>query len=450
MILGTYANLSAMDVKKSGLDESFDAKILPTIPPPLGFEHHDNPFDVKNAPRLPDRMEEIRLDHYQENDLKVLDQDHNVIPAAPTPEKIENPPIIEEVVNKFPHEDSNDKIDVFDPIEKVAAAVEELKEAMNDKKEEIDANAIKKEDHEIAIENKEQVVEEIKKLEETKKQLEEEVAEIKKELEEKSQNSQKSVEEKLEAISKKVDDIEAKNKLKENEAAVKTDSVVQLVNGGNYRSPDTEIKSINLEAEKSIQPETQHLADQDIPDSYKIGESISNSKNKSTLAQQIPPIPIILANISNSLQAENKPIIEEVNKPDSNIKPEIKLEETQPNKTVNDKEPVEPLVDKKDDDELIDSIRRDILAVNNQKLLDGITEIVADAKNHQREKRHVKKNDESNNCDAKKIEEHDTKVLNRLLESASNNFVADLHVNLNVIGRNLKSINDDNETKVEK
>lgn len=443
MILGTYANLNAIDEKKSGAHLEEPYNILFTIPPPLGFEHHDNPFGDKNVPNIPEHMQEIHLDHFQENGLKVLDQENNVIIAQPTEKQLEIlPPIEEEIVNKFPHEDSNDKIDVVDPIEQVAvaAAVEELKNVIEEKKEEIDVNAINKEDHEIAIENKEQVVEEIKKLEETKKQLQEEVAEIKKELEEQSLNNQNLIEEKLEAISRKVDDIEAKNKLKENEVGVKTDSVVELVNGGGHRSPIVDVKSIDLDDAKPIEHNEKPI-NQDIPDSYKIGESIL--KNKSS--HLLPPIPIILANFSNSLKPDsNQPNNNENNKQfKTSIKSNISINKIVPE--VKQQQSAEKVIVHKDDNELIDSIRRDLLEVNNKKSLDDITEIVD--VHHLRDKRQVGGNSNNNeNCDINKNQ--DTKVLNSLLESASNNFVSDLKVNLNVVGRNLMSVSDENDTSI--
>lgn len=209
MVLGTYANLNAIDEKNSGSFEETD-HIL---------NHVNNPIE-QPAMNLSKQIENVLQLHdvtpsNLESDLKRLPDTIESLPKEPEPIAADG---------KY-HESPVEGLKLIDDTKKdVAAAIEvkliPLDVASNDqpvvkaedskKSNDINKEAIQKEEQEIAIEKKEKVADdsnsELKRLEETKKLLQE-VKEIIV-LEKQNQEKQQLVLQKFDEIVDKVEKIE--------------------------------------------------------------------------------------------------------------------------------------------------------------------------------------------------------------------------------------------------
>lgn len=260
MVLGTYANLSAIDEKSSGSfednanilkhhDDSNElaslnlSKHLNELPeiivnnvdlhdvPPLKLESNlkDSPNQFETPPKLPDsKTDEIK---YHENPVDEL----NLIEVAKNPPSVQKSSetlvkLIRLDVANSDNEPANPKID-------------DLK-----KSNDINNEAIQKEEQEIAIEKKEQNEDdsqsELKRLEETKKLLQE-VKDIKNVLEKQNHETQQLVMQKFDEIVDKVEKIEKvqeeDNKKHEEEKAEK------ILVGEKKDAVENEIENIPLE-----------------------------------------------------------------------------------------------------------------------------------------------------------------------------------------------------------
>lgn len=275
MILGTYANLNAIDEKHSGTIIEIDE------------------INFKKIDIVTEQVISIVEKQQIDEKLNIID-----IP----PDKITKTIIDNKNINK---ESIND--------------VSKIK--IDEKKSDIDQNAIQKEEHEIAMEIKNDKA----KLDETEKLIEEKVNEIKKELSKQSENAQKLVEEKLNEISKKVEIIEKthneqiieekeenhKNSLNEKEKI----KIETLDNKSNN-------KQIIYNIEKNEIPETK---DEYKKDKIKLQQQNKENEIKLVL-NKLPPLPIVKfnnskgENISNShLKKLNESTEKEIQSTISNI-----------------------------------------------------------------------------------------------------------------------------------
>lgn len=348
MILGTYANLSAIDEKKSGPMIEVEKIITTKLPINLIIE------DVKKEP-----------------EVVKIDLNPNLL--------IDEPKIEDEIKG------TTKSIKIIDDINK---------------------EAIQKEENEIAIEEHAKIKEEIVQLEKTKEILQEQVNEINKKFAKQKEETEKLVLEKFEEIAEKVEKIEheqkeQKEQQKESKEIVEEIKKIEPENKQEIIEINPVLKLLTDTAKKNnIELKYKIIDDlnNSAPLSYKIGESINERIEKQKQNPNIVPLPILISNI-NLTKKEEKPIIDE--------------------KSLNEE------VKKKDDNSGIESIRRDLLEVDLNKL-ESTTSV------HDREKREI-----SENCD---------KNLN---ENLNENFikiedlVLSVDSELKVFGRDLKSINDE-------
>jgi sodium-coupled neutral amino acid transporter 10 len=173
MILGTYANLNAMDTAKSGphVEEKdiIYQKYLETEKP---FKETFKIEKILESPKIEKPPENISVDRGK----------------------------LEMIKNKLKESDANKLKMKNSNVVAPAPIVETEKPVI------INKDAILKEEREIAIERQSNEAE-IKKLKETKEILEKEVKEMKKELVKQNEETQKLVLQKFEEIGKKVDDM---------------------------------------------------------------------------------------------------------------------------------------------------------------------------------------------------------------------------------------------------
>lgn len=233
MVLGTYANLRAMDEKSSGSFEDEESILKRVEQLPLNLSKHLN------------ESPEIQVDHLILQDVtpSKLGSD---LQDLPDPLEILPKSELKAVETKY-QEKPVDGLDVIElpkkdsPVEKTSDTEVKLipLDVRNDeqpskgedlkKSNDINNEAIQKEEQEIAIEKNEQKEDdsqsEIKRLEETKKLLQE-VKEIKNVLEKQNQETQQLVLQKFDEIVDKVEKIEKvqeeDNKKHEEEKAEKT------------------------------------------------------------------------------------------------------------------------------------------------------------------------------------------------------------------------------------
>lgn len=218
MVLGTYANLSAIDEKSSGRFEDRDI-----------LKHVDDSIESSfNLSKQLNESPEIKVDHLVsqdvtpsklELDLKDLPDQFEQLPKSPD-SKPDGAKYHENAINgldliELPKDSAVLKasetevklisLDVHNS-DKQPSKADDLK-----KSNDINNEAIQKEEQEIAIEKKEQNVDdsqnELKRLEETKKLLQE-VKEMKNVLEKQNQETQQLVLQKFDEIVDKVEKIE--------------------------------------------------------------------------------------------------------------------------------------------------------------------------------------------------------------------------------------------------
>lgn len=343
MILGTYANLSAIDEKKSGPMVEVEKIITTKLPINL-------------------IVESVKRD-----DVVKIDLNPNLL--------IDDPKILE---------------DESKLITKTIKIVDDSN---------INKEAIQKEENEIAIEEHAKIKEEIVQLEKTKEILQEQVNEINKKFAQQKEETEKLVLEKFEEIAEKVEKIEheqqeqkeqhkeSKENLEENkkiEPEIKPEIIE--INPVLKLLTDTAKKN-NIQLKKA-EYKTINDLNNSAPLSYKIGEAVNNRIEKQKLNQNIVPLPVLITNISLT-KKEEKPSIDE--------------------KSLNEE------VKKENDHSGIESIRRDLLEVDLNKL-ELTTSSVHD----------IKKREINENCD----------------KNLNENVVMSVDSELKVFGRDLKSVDD--------
>ncbi|XP_075166457.1 uncharacterized protein LOC142238644 isoform X2 [Haematobia irritans] len=462
MILGTYANLSAIDEKSSGahleipqinenlikpsempkdfIDEKIK-NIEKAIEQKLAKEEEENknilnpksPLKVNasqiaepvvqkpSPPPLP--VDEIHLEGKNEEKAKVQEK-------IKTPEKVKETPNLNQVKPK----DNNVPPPEIKPAEKLPEKEqkpENLKPTTNSgiQQQTIDNDAIRK-DEEIAKEEmkleKKEENEELKKtkeeLEKTKDLLEKKVEELKVELVKQNQETQNLVVEKLGEVVEKFEEIERKvqHQQDENSSMVKQPAKEQPKEdlspqkeeannkpskggGGSLISILTENRNLS---KNQIENESQVYE----PLSYKTGELIENSRNASNMEKRLP---LPLALLINASQAK-------IN--ESNVA--NKINETLQVQTLNSSNNKS-----RDDDKInVDSIRREILQLREKD--EEISSDKLDPKLESHRNKRSFTGDKENCLPEPKIE--------NLMASSLNNNGGGLEMK---IGHDLKSIN---------
>ncbi len=275
MVLGTYANLNAIDEKNSGSFEKADHILL---------KHTDDAIEqtAMNLTKQLNESPEIQIDHLVvhdvtpsqlESDLKQLPDQFETLPKSPDSKDAETKyhenPVDGLNVIEIPNKDSlapkaPPETDVkIVPLD-VPKNVNELVKSEDSKKNnDINNEAIQKEEQEIAIEKKQQSADdsqnELERLEETKKLLQE-VKEMKSVLEKQNQETQQLVLQKFDEIVDKVEKIEKvqeeDNKKHEEEKAEKVllsekkvaeEHVVQVQTMSTEKVNVDDVKNVNIQ-----------------------------------------------------------------------------------------------------------------------------------------------------------------------------------------------------------
>lgn len=264
MVLGTYANLNAIDEKNSGSFEETD-HIL---------NHAGNPIE-QPAMNLSKHIENILHLHdvtpsNLESDLKRLPDTIESLPKEPEPMAVDG---------KY-HESPVEGLKLIDDTKKdVAAGIEvkliPLDVASNDqpvvkaedskKSNDINKEAIQKEEQEIAIEKKEKVADdsnsELKRLEETKKLLQE-VKEIIV-MEKQNQEKQQLVLQKFDEIVDKVEKIEKvqeEDSKKHEEEKAEKKLLDEQKAAENIPVKDVLLEKVNDEEDKNVNIQQPNIA----------------------------------------------------------------------------------------------------------------------------------------------------------------------------------------------
>uniref|UniRef100_A0A1I8PLK5 Amino acid transporter transmembrane domain-containing protein n=2 Tax=Stomoxys calcitrans TaxID=35570 RepID=A0A1I8PLK5_STOCA len=467
MILGTYANLSAIDEKSSGahleVSKINENLLKPTeIPPDFLDEKIKNIEKAIEQKMAKEEAEEKSLQDSQQNIAQPPIVKVNVTQVAPEVQKPSPPPLpVDEVhsdgklegkpqvkpvivPNKIqeaspappPKEVANQKESHDKAIVKPSAQPLEIKKdvAQSPKsiqQQTIDTDAIKK-DEEIAKEElkleKKQENEELKKtkeeLEKTKDLLEKKVEELKEELVKQNQQTQNLVVEKLGEVVEKFEAIERKVQHQQDEQAPplseeqtakekpKLDLDLNLSNNSNANTNNIKpskgslisILSDNRNLSKTPPAENQVYE----PLSYKTGELIENTRNGSNLEKRLPLPLALLMNASqtklNENNGENKPLeIQTLNSTSNN--------------------------NSKDDEKInIDSIRRELLQLRDN----------SEEKSSPQQESHRNKRSFGNSSGNQNINCLPDPKIDNLLASS----IADGGGGLEMkIGRQLKSIN---------
>lgn len=216
MVLGTYANLSAIDEKSSG---SFEERgsILKNVEQPsfnLSEQRNESPElqvdhlilqDVtpsklaSDLKVLPDPLETLPKSDLKADETKYHEKSVDGLDLIEVPKK-----------DSFVHKADETEVKLI-PLDVVSIDRQQSKAEDLKKTNDINNEAIQKEEQEIAIEKKEQNADEsqseLERLEETKKLLQE-VKEIKNVLEKQNQETQQLVLQKFDEIVDKVEKIE--------------------------------------------------------------------------------------------------------------------------------------------------------------------------------------------------------------------------------------------------
>ncbi|XP_037816815.1 LOW QUALITY PROTEIN: putative sodium-coupled neutral amino acid transporter 10 [Lucilia sericata] len=478
MILGTYANLSAIDEKSSGshleipkIEEDF---LKPTE---LAKESIDEKIkNIEKALEEREKKEESEkiVNKLKEKELKDTVNQSNIItqekPSPPPLPVDESHPLIEtkeKVEEKLPNKEPENKLPVVLPQvmteeKKLSNNLTEMKDVPNkplqpqyekqivEKKtstdsilevqpQTIDNDAIKK-DEEVAKEEYKQENEELKKtqkeLEKTKDLLEKKVEELKEELVKQNQETQNLVVEKLgevvekfEAIERKVqqkkeeDETASKKEVKEPSEVVK--DLPKAINDSNNAKP---IKGslISILTENRTLNNKPVVAPENVyePLSYKTGELMERVHNGSILEKRLPLPLALLINASQAKMNETlyaKPQIALSQAIDNENKTQVKIVPL-PNNTLN----------KNPEKINVEAIRREILQLKSNPN-EITTTLAIDEQNlpsHRNKRSYQTLADENGNC---------------LTEPKADNLLAaGLSSGLELkIGRDLKSIKDE-------
>nr|XP_019526123.2 putative sodium-coupled neutral amino acid transporter 10 [Aedes albopictus] len=335
MILGTYANLDAMNrVPEKKYENVVKDKALPN---PVGIvEKPEETLDRKFEelkPKLPVLPEERKEEPVvTEKIIQKMEE-----PVTIKPVKIEEPEIIKE---------KEEKVNVSpDP---------PVLDQKKDKKEEIiDHDAILKEEKEIAVEEKEQIQKEIIELQSAKKELEAQVENIKEQLVKKNEETQQLVLKKFDEIVEKIDQKVSKEKdevkpepAKEASPDAQKDPIVRLL---------TEQGKLNAKANESTKsdpakPEVEVKDDH----AQEIKLSVDEVANNETTNETQPPPP------------ENHPKQEEKGEPLPPLPVEQKKEPESPKPVVpEESKPAKPDDAAKESDDA--GSKRDLLSLRNKR-----------------------------------------------------------------------------------
>lgn len=234
MILGTYANLGAMDEQQSGANIQIDR--LPDIHvtvkpseniliPPANIE--DGKDKIKIGPQMPDILQEHQ-EHQQQNDkidgkrkihkttklspeikhpVREIDLNEKVKEEIPIGKPQQKDPVVQIIEENIQPSVTKDEKSAIAPesaaIPKSNSIPNQLPEPLADKKSSdsvINNEAIKKEDQEIEIDADEKRLSEAKRTKEI-------LDEVKNQLTKQNEDSQKLVLEKINEISEKVNNI---------------------------------------------------------------------------------------------------------------------------------------------------------------------------------------------------------------------------------------------------
>ncbi|XP_062560739.1 putative sodium-coupled neutral amino acid transporter 10 [Armigeres subalbatus] len=274
MILGTYANLEAMNrVTEKKYETAMEDKII--LESVIAVEKpHEN---------LDDKIEELKpkLPILQEIEKNVQMITESIIPNMEEPVTFKNVKIEESFANKDKEEKG--AISPGPPV---------LEDHKDKKEEKIDQDAILKEEKEIAVEEKEQIQKEIIELQSAKKELQAQVENIKEQLVKTNEETQQLVLKKFDEIVEKIDQKVSKEKddtkpetAKEPTSDLKKDPIVRLL---------TEQGKLNAKANESTKPDPEMPAvipkDQSVPAAQDTklfaGE---DAKNDTANEKELPP-----------------------------------------------------------------------------------------------------------------------------------------------------------------
>ncbi|KFB40749.1 AGAP001923-PA-like protein [Anopheles sinensis] len=187
MVLGTYANLQAID---RAPERKYEATIAPT--------------DLDKKPLNPEEpvlkaVEDFKPPPPAPPVLPVEAVTEKVMPKidAPTPEPpVVKPAVVEKVLPNVP------RVDVVSEASNADTKI--VEQTHEEPRVAINNEAILKEEHEIAVEEKENIAKEINELKNAKKVLEAEVENIKEELVKKNKETEQLVLKKLDEIAEKI------------------------------------------------------------------------------------------------------------------------------------------------------------------------------------------------------------------------------------------------------
>ncbi|KAI8128687.1 hypothetical protein FF38_00310 [Lucilia cuprina] len=414
MILGTYANLSAIDEKSSGSHLEI-AKIEDDFLKPTELAKESIDEKIKNIEKALEEREkkeesEKIVNKLKEKEQKDIVNQSNIItqvkpsppplpvdeshPVIETKDKVEEKSLNKETENKLPvvlpqvmteEKQSTNNLTEFKDVPNKPLQPQYEKQIMDKKPstdsvleiqpQTIDNDAIKK-DEEVAKEEYKQENEELKKtqkeLEKTKDLLEKKVEELKEELVKQNQETQNLVVEKLgevvekfEAIErkvqlKKVEDVPASKKevnaIKEQNEIVKEPSIA--VNDSNNAKP-LKGSLISILTENRTLNNKPVVAPENVyePLSYKTGELMERVHNAS-LPEKRLPLPLVL--LINASQAKMNETLY--------AKPQVSLTQVidNANKTQINTVPLPNNTLNKDPEKInVEAIRREILQLKS-------------------------------------------------------------------------------------
>ncbi|XP_058129034.1 putative sodium-coupled neutral amino acid transporter 10 [Anopheles ziemanni] len=211
MVLGTYANLQAID---RAPERKYEATIAPTDFDKKAVNPEEQVLkaveDFKPPPPAPPVLP---VEAITEKVMPKID--------VPTPEPpVGKPVVVEKVLPNVP------RVDVVSEASNADTKI--VKEAHEEPRVAINNEAILKEEHEIAVEEKENIAKEIKELKNAKKVLEAEVENIKEELVKKNKETEQLVLKKLDEIAEKIAEQSAAKPSREEEPAATKEEKQQL------------------------------------------------------------------------------------------------------------------------------------------------------------------------------------------------------------------------------
>lgn len=211
MILGTYANLDAIDEKQSGAQIDKTLVDLPAGPIPILL--NQSPDSADHLPQHTLQMADSPIDKAVEQNIKEPNSNNKITSEnlrEDIPKVVREPNTVREInLPDGKHVNSpKATVSITNPLEnnvlpdnKLPQPFVEVKEPKSAKSDSvINMDAIQKEDQEIAIADKENAGKELKQTQQLLEQ-------VKDELEKQNKETQKFVLEKIEKISEKVDKI---------------------------------------------------------------------------------------------------------------------------------------------------------------------------------------------------------------------------------------------------